>query len=107
MVQIELLYFDGCPSWRRAWSELGIAIAEAGTSASVRLRNISGLSEEQLQGFRGSPTVRIDGRDLEAYEGPPLLACRWYHTSNEGRGWPSQARLQEALRRADRAEADA
>lgn len=99
MIQIELLYFDGCPSWQRAWSELSVAIAETGVDAQVRLRNTETLSGEQLQGFGGSPTVRIDGRDLEGYEGPPVHACRRY-SHNEGRGWPSQTRLQDALREA-------
>ena len=100
-MQIELLYFDGCPSWRRAWDQLGVAIAETGIDANVRLQNIEGLSEKQLQGFGGSPTVRINGRDLEGYEGPPLLACRRY-ANNDGRGWPSQAAMLKALQNLDR-----
>lgn len=106
MIQVEVLYFDDCPSWQRAWSELGIAVAETGIDASIRLRNIHALHEEHLQGSGGSPTVRIDSLDLEGYEGPPLLACRRY-ASNEGRGWPSREQLQEALRRGDQTEAGA
>ena len=96
MIDIELLYFDGCPSWRRAWNDLGSALAATETQARVWLRDVGDLSEEQLWGFGGSPTVRIDGRDLEGYEGPPLLACRRY-AGNEGRGWPSVMRLRDAL----------
>lgn len=97
MVHIELLYFGDCPSLQHAWKGIGAAIAEAGVDANVRLRNIDGLPDEQLEGFGGSPTVRIDGRDLESYDGPPVLACRLY-PCNQGRGWPSQEQLQEALR---------
>lgn len=96
MVTIELLYFDDCPSWERAWSELGRALTETGTDATVRLRNIADLAEDQRTGFAGSPTVRIDGVDLERYDGPTVMACRRY-LDNEGRGWPSAERLRERL----------
>lgn len=64
--------------------------------ATVRLVNVTDLLEEQQAGFAGSPTLRIDGRDLEGYDGPPVIACRRY-PANEGRGWPSHAQLQRAL----------
>lgn len=96
MQTIELLYFDGCPSWQEAWNELGRALAATRAPATVRLVNVTDLLEERQAGFAGSPTLRIDGRDLEGYDGPPVLACRRY-TANEGRGWPSHEQLQRAL----------
>ena len=96
MVVIELLYFDGCPSWERAWSELGRAIVATGVDATVRLHDIAGLDPSDLSGFAGSPTLRVDGRDLEGYDGPALNACRRYE-GNEGRGWPTAALLRERL----------
>lgn len=104
MITIELLYFDGCPSWEHAWTELGRALAAAGTDATVRLRDINHLPENERTGFAGSPTLLIDGRDLEGYDGPGVMACRRY-VSNEGRGWPSQALLQERLGAASEASA--
>ncbi len=96
MISIEVLYFDGCPSWERAWVDLGLALAKTGIDATVRLRNIEALSAPELSGFAGSPTVRIDGLDLEAYDGPAILACRRYE-DNGGRGWPSAALLHQRL----------
>lgn len=96
MRTIELLYFDGCPSWQEAWNELGRALAATRAPATVRLVNVADLPEPQKAGFAGSPTLRIDGRDLEGYDGPPVLACRRY-PANEGRGWPSHEQLQRAL----------
>lgn len=103
MRTIELLYFDGCPSWQAAWSELGIALAETRVDAHVHLRHIEDVPEAQRDGFAGSPTIRIDGRDLEGYDGLPLLACRRYE-ENEGRGWPSRERLRTALKAPGREE---
>ncbi len=96
MPVIELLYFDGCPSWQRAWNELGEVLAACRVEASVRLRNVEDLPEGQRQGFGGSPTLRIDGRDLDGYQGPPVQACRRY-LDNEGRGWPDPRRLRRAI----------
>lgn len=96
MITIELLYFDGCPSWQNAWTDLGLALAETGVDATVRLRDIEALPESELTGFAGSPTIRIDGMDLEGYDVPPVVACRRYE-GNDGRGWPSAGLLHDRL----------
>jgi hypothetical protein len=43
MIDTELLYFNGCPSWESAWSELGQAPAQSNTDATVRLQNVAKL----------------------------------------------------------------
>ena len=96
MTTIELLYFDGCPSWQHAWNDLGEALTATRLDATVRLRNIDDLPEDERQGFGGSPTLRINGRDLEGYDGPPVYACRRY-LDNQGRGWPDPERLRPAI----------
>lgn len=99
MVEIDLLYFDGCPSWRAAWAELGEALVSLELDANVHLRNVDDLAEVERRGFAGSPTIRINGLDVEGYVGPPRMACRRY-LENGGKGWPSQALLQARLREA-------
>lgn len=104
-VTVELIYFQGCPSWPHAWCELGHALAAAGVEAEVRLRELERLPEPARRGFAGSPTIRIEGADVEGYAGPPVLACRRY-PGNAGRGWPDaqllRQRLRAAARRAER-----
>lgn len=104
MTHIDLLFFDGCPSWQQAWRDLGGVLAETGVAATVRLRDVMAMSDEDRQGFAGSPTIRIDGVDLEGYDGPGVLACRRY-VENEGRGWPSTSQLRDRLRAAPEAPA--
>lgn len=103
-MEIEILYFDDCPSWERAWRELGRALVDSGLDADVRLRNIDTLDENEKRGFAGSPTLRIDGRDLEGYDGPPVMACRRYER-NDGRGWPTAEQIRTALEAAGGAHA--
>jgi len=99
MVKVEVLYFDGCPSWRTAWGKLADVLTELGIDANVSLRNIDDLDPETRHGFAGSPTIRINGRDLEDYDGPPVMACRRY-MDNSGRGWPSKTLLRQRLENA-------
>lgn len=99
MIEIELLYLSGCPSWPYAWNALGHVLVEARHDASVRLVNVEDVDEAQRRGFGGSPTLRIEGRELEDYDGPPVMACRRY-ADNEGRGWPSRRTLARALQEA-------
>jgi len=96
MPAIELLYFDGCPSWPRAWAALGQALAEERIDATVRLRDVADLPTEDLAGFAGSPTIRVDGVDLFGYAGPPVMACRRYGHA-PAQGWPSVEALRAAL----------
>jgi len=95
-VHVELVFFDDCPSWEEAWRELGRALAATEVAAHVLLVNVADAPLEDQRGFAGSPTIRMDGRDLEGYDGQPVLACRRY-AGNGNRGWPSQEQLREAL----------
>ena len=101
MLDIELLFFDGCPSWERAWEELGRALVQLSLEVTVRLRNIADLHEDEKTGFAGSPSIRVNGRDLEGYDGPAVMACRRY-PGNHNHGWPSPALLRRRLRAAAR-----
>jgi len=101
MRAIELLYFDGCPSWPHAWAALGQAVADVGLNATVRLRDVADLPPEELAGFAGSPTIRVDGVDLFGYLGPPVMACRRYGDA-PAQGWPSVEALRARLIDVDR-----
>jgi hypothetical protein len=60
-LDVELLYFAGCPQWRTAADRVRRVGAECG--AVVRLRDVTGAEETGLAGFAGSPTILIDGHD--------------------------------------------
>jgi hypothetical protein len=93
---VELYFFDGCPSWREAWRELGDVLAETGIEAQVRLRDVTTLGDVPPRGFAGSPTIHVDGVDLEGYDGPGVMACRRYE-ENGGQGSPGPGLLRARL----------
>lgn len=49
--------------------------------------------------FAGSPTIRVNGRDIEDYQGDGAMACRVYK-ENDGRGWPGKSLLRGKIKTA-------
>jgi hypothetical protein len=98
-MQITLRYFDGCPNWRTAQERLRAALADAGAAdAAIALERVETHEEAVRLGFRGSPTVLIDGRDPFADERADIgLACRVYATPDGFQGTPTLDQLRAAL----------
>lgn len=98
-MQITLRYFDGCPNWRTAQERLRAALADAGAAdAAIALERVETHGEAVRLGFRGSPTVLIDGRDPFADERADVgLACRVYATPEGFQGAPTLDQLRTAL----------
>jgi hypothetical protein len=91
--RVELLYFEGCPSYDRVRSDLTEVLAEMDLDAQERL--IRGATQAQADALRFVvlPTVKVNGRDLEDHDGPGALACRLY----DEKGWPSRELLRQRL----------
>jgi len=100
-MKIELFYWDGCPSYPEAHELLRSVLDERGVGDEIELREVTSNEEAQELGFPGSPTIRIDGRDVDpaGASAPPSLSCRIYHLP-DGRvsPVPSREQLEEALR---------
>ena len=96
MTEVVLQYFDGCPNWQTTYRLLLALQAEAGFA--LALHRIGSGDEAQAAGFRGSPTVLIDGRDPFATPDAPVgLACRIYRTPAGPSGSPTAGQLRGAL----------
>jgi hypothetical protein len=98
---VELLWWSGCPSTERALSELRAAMDAAGLDPSaIRTREIVTEAQAGAEGFVGSPTVRVDGRDVSPPGDEPAgLTCRVYRL-RDGRfsPTPDPQDLRDALR---------
>jgi hypothetical protein len=99
-MKIELLYFDGCPSYQQALQNLEEVIAEEKLDATVELVKVNSPAEAHARRFLGSPTIQIGGVDLEGPEAVGSgvgFGCRVY--AHEGRlsRWPPKEALRAAL----------
>ena len=80
-MQIELLYWDGCPSYPEAKTMLEEVLASRGIDVPIQMRHVRTDDEAEALSFPGSPTIRVDGRDVDpAGAGArPALNCRIYY----------------------------
>ena len=95
--RVELLYFDGCPNVE-ATRHAVKAIAEG---VDVRMVLVETPADAERLRFLGSPTVRVDGRDIEPgadERSDYALACRVYRTVDGVSGTPDISWLHAALK---------
>jgi len=98
-MQIELLYFDGCPSWEGALENLKAALQAEGLQAEINLVKVESDEEAASLKFLGSPSFRVDGVDWWPEERKRYnLSCRVYATPQGMRGAPTVEMLREKLR---------
>ena len=98
--RIELLYWDGCPSYPEALELLESVLAEHGVASEIEVHEVRSHDEAEALRFPGSPTIRFDGCDVDqaGADGQPSLSCRIYRLP-DGRvsPVPSRSQLEEAL----------
>jgi hypothetical protein len=108
-VNVELLWWEGCPSTEKARAAVQDALSDLGLDGvSVQMREVRTDDDARETGFVGSPTILIDGVDLvpAAADEQIGLSCRVYRR-RDGRvsPIPDPDDLREALRgAAERAE---
>lgn len=99
-MKVELLYFDGCPSHERFVPRLTELVAESGVRAEVEQRRVESPEAAVAERFLGSPTVRVDGVDVEpGADGRSDfgLKCRLYSTPAGLQGTPPDEWVKAAL----------
>lgn len=84
MPRVELLYFEGCPTYQSALGQLRVALCAEGLPPEVELVRVESDDEARRRGFVGSPTIRIGGEDVVPVPAGarPALACRVYHAAD-------------------------
>ena len=99
-MKIEVLYVPNCPNHAVALERLREILAGESLEAHLNEVLVSSAAMAHSLKFPGSPTIRINGRDIEPQEGETAsfgLMCRLYA---DGDGAPSHQRLRDAIRRA-------
>jgi len=100
-LKIEVLYFKGCPNHEPAVAQVRQALSAEGIDITVEEVEVTDAAIAHELGFLGSPSIRVDGLDVEP-EVRELQAfgfgCRTYSDA-EGRrsGLPSISVIRRAL----------
>jgi hypothetical protein len=75
-------------------------VAELGLDATVRRVDVPDLESAETHRFLGSPTIRVNGRDVELgadERSEFVLSCRVYRTDGSFKGEPDERWLRNAL----------
>ena len=102
-MQVEVLYFDGCPNHEALLPHLRELLTEAGATTDIELVRVDDADAAERERFLGSPTLRIDGQDVEPgaeQRNDFGLKCRLFATPDGRRGTPADEWVLAALKRA-------
>ena len=97
---VEVLTFEGCPHAEPALALVRRVIAESGIGATVRRVDVPDPEAAAANRFLGSPTIRVNGRDIEPGAGERdtyAVSCRVYRTEGGLKGEPDERWLRDAL----------
>ena len=98
--RVEILYFDGCPNHEAARELVERVASEVLVEPEIDLVEVLDADAATRLRFLGSPTVRVDGRDVEpgAQERRDfVLSCRVYRSGRGFSGQPDEAWIRSAL----------
>jgi hypothetical protein len=99
-MNVEFLWFDDCPNHRTARKLLRDVISDAGIEVEVQDLNLTDSALAEARRFPGSPTIRIDGTDVEpdfVDPGDYTPRCRLYPTEDGLSGVPKRAWIESAV----------
>ena len=97
-MRIDVLYFDGCPSWKNALENLKLVLKAENREAEINLVLVESDEEALKKKFLGSPSIRVNGIDLWPMERQSyFLSCRMYRTAEGMKGFPSVSMLREKI----------
>jgi hypothetical protein len=98
--RVEILYFDGCPNHEPARALVEQVAAELGLQPEIELVEVTDAGTATRLRFLGSPSVRVDGRDVEPgadERSDFVLSCRVYRSERGLAGQPEADWIRRAL----------
>jgi hypothetical protein len=99
-MRIEILYVPGCPNYKPTFERLQAVLTSESVKAGIQGLPVTTEAEAKALLFPGSPTVRVNGEDVERHlTSVPSLACRLYANRS---GIPAEESLRMAISAAKR-----
>jgi Domain of unknown function (DUF2703) len=92
-MKIEVLHFEGCPNHIPALEIVREALNSLGRQDKIDQVEIRTQTEAEAIGFVGSPSIRVNGSDIEPWARTAKefgLSCRTYVNGSHYDGVPSR-----------------
>lgn len=97
-VKVEFLYFRQCPAHKQALANLKAALRECKMQADLRIIDVKSREQGEKLGFQGSPSIRVNGRDLDGRNDGYFYACRVYRINGKVTATPTKEFILERLK---------
>lgn len=101
-MKVEVLFFEGCPNHETLLPHLCELLEASGADADIELVRVEDAQTAEHERFLGSPTVRVDGEDVEPGAADRTdfgLKCRLFATPDGLRGVPPDEWVLAAMQR--------
>jgi uncharacterized protein DUF2703 len=99
-MKIELLHIADCPNLETARRLLKEALRERGLAEEISEIAVADPAQAEGLRFPGSPTIRVNGNDIEtglSNQGGYGISCRTYIVGGTRQGVPSREMIREAI----------
>ncbi len=101
-MRVELLYSEDDPASMPTRQNLVEVLTEDAFETAIQMIAVASEADALLLGMRGTPTIRVDGTDIDPdWDGPVGLAPRTYRGADGSTGpMPDKALIRRAVERA-------
>jgi len=101
MVKVEFLFWRECPSHEVCLERLKKVLDSMNLEYNLEIIEVKTEEEAERLKFPGSPTIRINGVDIqpESSNGPYGLSCRAYIIEGRILPLPTERYIEESIRR--------
>ncbi len=99
-MNIEVLYFEGCPNHLSAIEIVRETLKSLGRQEEIHQVEVHTQADAEAMAFVGSPSIRINGADIELWARSAKafgLSCRTYLDGSRRSGVPSRELLRRAI----------
>jgi hypothetical protein len=99
-MKIEVLYFHGCPNHAAAAEVVREALNSLGREDQIYEIEVGSQAEAESIRFVGSPSIRINGQDIEPWARTTTdfgLSCRTYINASHRGGVPPRELIRSAI----------
>jgi len=95
--KVEFLYFKSCPGHKQALINLKAVLEESKINADLVSINVTSEAQAAKVGFQGSPSIRVNGKDIDGRNDGYSFSCRIYQIDGKITPIPTKEFVQAKL----------